>query len=184
MGVLGSIIIFLGLLGCAQLKTSLKTTETFTMKLTSPAFEHNGKIPGKYTCDGKNISPPLNIMDVPAPAKSLVLLMDDPDIPDTAKKNFNIDVWDHWVVFNIPPETKTIAEGKNPPGMPGRNTRGNNTYGGPCPPDREHRYFFKLYALDTQLNLPVGSTKAMVEQSMKGHIMAQATLMGRYERQK
>ena len=183
VGVLGSIIIFLVLLGCTQPKTFLKTSKE-TMKLTSPAFEHNGKIPSEYTCDGKNISPPLNIIDVPAPAKSLVLLMDDPDIPDAAKKSFNVEVWDHWVVFNIPPETITIAEEKNPPGILGRNTGGNNAYGGPCPPDREHRYFFKLYALDTRLNLPEGSTKTAVEREMGGHIMAQATLMGRYERQK
>src|SRR3989344_6812742 len=116
------------------------------MKLTSPAFEDNGKIPSKYTCDDQNINPRLFISDVPDDAKTLVLIMDDPDIPETAKKSFNVSVWDHWVVFNIPPGTKAVSEGRNPPGVIGRNTRGNNTYGGPCPPDREHRYFFKLYA--------------------------------------
>lgn len=154
------------------------------MKITSPAFTEGAKIPSKYTCDGKNISPPLNISEVPQEAASLVLFMDDPDIPDFVKQKFRIQVWDHWVVFNIAPETREIPEGKNPPGHLGRNTGGNNSYGGPCPPDREHRYFFKLYALDTELDLPEGTTKAEVEKAMKNHIVAEAKLMGRYERVK
>ncbi|MBI2102709.1 YbhB/YbcL family Raf kinase inhibitor-like protein [Candidatus Woesearchaeota archaeon] len=154
------------------------------MKLTSPAFEANGEIPSKYTCDGSNISIPLTFEDVPKNAKSLVLIMDDPDIPEVAKRNFNIDVWDHWIVFNIPAETTEIPEGKMRAGVLGKNTRGNNTYGGPCPPDREHRYFFKLYALDTMLNLKEGATKKDVEMAMEGHIVARAELMGRYERKK
>ena len=158
--------------------------EVSTMKLTSPAFTEGGKIPSKYTCDGQNINPSLTIADVPAKAKSLTLLMDDPDIPEIAKKSFNVSVWDHWVVFNIPPGTKAVPEGKNPQGILGKNTRGNNTYGGPCPPDREHRYFFKLYALDSELKLPQGSSKAEVEKAMQGHVLAEAMLMGRYERKK
>ncbi len=154
------------------------------MKLTSSAFNHNGKIPSKYTCDGQNINLPLTIIDVPVNAKSLVLLMDDPDIPDIAKKNFNVDVWDHWMMFNIPPTLRTIKEGENPPGILGKNTRGNNAYGGPCPPDREHRYFFKLYALDTMPDLPEGATKADVGRAMEGCILAKAELMGRYEKVK
>ncbi|MDO8511102.1 MAG: YbhB/YbcL family Raf kinase inhibitor-like protein [Nanoarchaeota archaeon] len=152
------------------------------MKLTSSAFAEGGKIPSKYTCDGANTNPPLTFSDVPAKAKSLVLIMDDPDIPDFAKEKFKVQVWDHWVVFNIPPETKEVSEGKNPSGVLGRNTGGKNAYGGPCPPDREHRYFFKLYALDTELPLPEGSTKAEVEKAMKNHILTEAKLMGRYER--
>ena len=154
------------------------------MKLTSSAFTEGGKIPSKYTCDGANINPPLSISDVPAKAKSLVLIMDDPDIPEFVKQKFGIQVWDHWTVFNIPSGTKEIAEGKNPPGVLGKNTGGKNAYGGPCPPDKEHRYFFKLYALDTELGLPEGSTKAEVEAAMKGYIIARAELMGRYERVK
>ncbi len=154
------------------------------MKLTSPAFVEGGKIPSKYTCDGQNVNPPLVFSDVPAKAKSLVLIMDDPDIPDFVKQKFSIQVWDHWVVFNIPPETKEVAEGKDPQGRLGKNTGGKNAYGGPCPPDREHRYFFKLYALNTGLSLQEGSTKAEVEAAMKGHILARAELMGRYEREK
>lgn len=152
------------------------------MKLTSPTFTDGGKIPSLYTCDGQNISPPLKISDIPAGAKSLVLIMDDPDIPDFAKEKFHIEIWDHWVVFNIPPETIEIKEGKNPQGVMGRNTRGNNSYGGPCPPDKEHRYFFKLYALDTMLSLKEGASKAEVEKAMERHILEKAQLMGRYER--
>ena len=154
------------------------------MKIESTAFGHEGKIPSQYTCDGSNINPPLTISDVPKNTKSLVLLMDDPDIPDLVKEKFNIQVWDHWVVFNIPPNVKEIAENKTPPGEIGKNSRGVNAYGGPCPPDREHRYFFKLYALDCELSLPEGSSKAEVEKAMKNNIIAEAQLMGRYERMK
>ncbi len=154
------------------------------MKLTSPVFTEGGKIPSKYTCDGENINPALTITDVPVEATSLVLIMDDPDIPDFVKQKNNIEVWDHWIVWNIPPSTKNIPEGKNPLGVVGRNSRGNNTYGGPCPPDREHRYFFKLYALDTELKLTESSTKVDVEAAMEGHLVAEAKLMGRYERVK
>ncbi len=150
------------------------------MKLTSPVFEHNGKIPSIYTCDGQNINPPLTIADVPANSKSLVLIMDDPDIPSFVKEKFNIQVWDHWIVFNILPDTKEIVEGKNPLGVLGKNTGGKNAYGSPCPPDREHRYFLKLYALDTMLDLKEGATKAEVEIAMEGHIVARVELVGRY----
>ncbi len=149
------------------------------MKLTSAAFENNTIIPLKYTCDGENINPPLSFSDIPEKTKSLVLIMDDPDAMQVAGK-----VWDHWIVFNIPPITREVAEGKNPPGKLGKNSRNNLTYGGPCPPDRVHRYFFKLHALDTGLSLPEGSSKADVETAMKGHILARAELMGRYERKK
>jgi len=153
------------------------------MKLISPAFKNGEIIPSKYTCDGEGVSPPLVIADVPAGAKSLVLIMDDPDIPEAAKKSFNVEVWDHWVMFNIPPTITEIAEGKNPAGVLGKNTRGDFAYGGPCPPDREHRYFFKLYALDIMLNLPGGSTKTEVEKAMNGHALETAELMCRYARQ-
>ncbi len=149
------------------------------MNLTSSAFANSGTIPPKYTCDSANINPPLTISDVPEGTKSLVLIMDDPDAVEPAGK-----VWDHWIVWNIPPITRDISEGKNPPGKLGKNSRGNNAYGGPCPPDRVHRYFFKLYALNAGLQLPEGSTKAEVEEAMKSHILARAELMGRYERAK
>ncbi len=158
--------------------------EVMIMKLTSPVFNEGGKIPSKFTCDGQNINPSLTFSGVPAKAKSLVLIMDDPDIPGFVKEKFGIQVWDHWVVFNIQPTTTEIPEAKNPPGILGKNTGGKNTYGGPCPPDREHHYFFKLYALDMELDLPEGATKAEVEKAMVGHILAEAKLMGRYERVK
>ncbi len=166
----------------AAAKINISLFYKFSMKLTSSAFKEGSAIPSKYTCDGPGINPPLEIFDVPAQAKSLVMLMDDPDIPEAAKKNFNVKVWDHWVVFNIPSDTKNIAEGENPVGLLGKNTRGNLAYGGPCPPDREHRYFFKLYALDIMLNLTGGSAKSEVERAMQGHVLQTAELMGRYAR--
>ena len=104
--------------------------------------------------------------------------MDDPDAVKPAGK-----VWDHWIVFNIPPETKEIPEAQEPQGIHGKGTSGNLNYRGPCPPDAEHKYFFKLYALDTNFDLPQGSEKKEVEEAMKGHIIEQTQLIGRYERQ-
>ena len=149
------------------------------MKLTSTAFGHQEKIPSKYTCDGANISPPLSISDVPSQAKSLVLIMDDPDVPKRLRKD---GMWDHWVVFNIPASLTEIKEGEEPEGTHGIGTSNNLDYNGPCPPDREHRYFFKLYALDTELKLPEQAKKQQVEKAMEGHVLAKTELMGRYER--
>ena len=103
-------------------------------------------MPSRYTCDGQNISPPLTVSEVPEDARSLVLIMDDPDIPDFVKEKYGIQIWDHWIVFNIASTIKEISEGQNPAGILGKNTRGSNAYSGPCPPDAEHRYFFKLLA--------------------------------------
>ncbi len=149
------------------------------MKLTSTAFGHQEKIPSKYTCDGANISPPLSISDVPSQAKSLVLIMDDPDVPKRLRKD---GMWDHWVVFNIPASLTEIKEGEEPEGTHGIGTSNNLDYNGPCPPDREHRYFFKLYALDTELKLPEKVKKQQVEKAIEGHVLAKTELMGRYER--
>jgi len=149
------------------------------MKLTSPSFGQGGKIPSKHTCDAQDISPELHISDVPPAAKSLVLILDDPDVPKEVRREC---MWDHWVIFNIPPSTRLIEENKEPPGTLGKNTWGNLKYQGPCPPDREHRYFFKLYALDKLLNLHKGATKNEVEAAMRGHILAHTELMARYER--
>lgn len=150
------------------------------MKLTSPAFENNGKIPPQYTCDGKNVNPPLTISEVPSQAQTLVLIMDDPDVPKRLRAD---GMWDHWVIFNIPVTVSEIKEGEEPPGVHGVGTSNNLDYFGPCPPDREHRYFFRLYALDTSLNLPEKATKQEVLRAIEGHILAQSVLMGRYERQ-
>ncbi|MEX1297983.1 MAG: YbhB/YbcL family Raf kinase inhibitor-like protein, partial [Desulfotignum sp.] len=149
------------------------------MKLTSTAFNQGERIPSIYTCDGDNINPPLEITGVPHEAQSLVLIMDDPDVPKSLRED---GMWDHWVVFNIPPDTRTIEENTEPEGTPGIGTNEETGYFGPCPPDREHRYFFKLFALDTRLDLPEKSTKALVEEAMAGHVLFHAELMGTYER--
>lgn len=151
------------------------------MKLTSPAFKEKGIIPSLYTCEGKNINPPLEISDVPHNAKSLVLLSDDPDVPRHIRADGNFD---HWVIFNMPPTTRHIAENATPPGVQGKNSKGKSEYFGPCPPDGQHRYFFKLYALDTMLALHAGVTKKEVEHAMEGHILAQTELMAFYEKGK
>ncbi len=151
------------------------------MKLTTAAFKEGGIIPSVYTCEGKNINPPLEISGAPPQAKCLVLIMDDPDVPKSLRPE---GMYDHWVVFNMPPNTHKIGEHSTPPGVQGKNTAGKNQYIGPCPPDREHRYFFKLYALDKLLELPPGATKKEVEKAMHGHTIAQCQLMGRYEKGK
>ncbi|MCA9914742.1 MAG: YbhB/YbcL family Raf kinase inhibitor-like protein, partial [Anaerolineae bacterium] len=127
------------------------------------------------------VSPALEISGVPEGAKALVLIMDDPDVPTRLRED---GMWDHWVVFNIPPETDRIKEATEPEGTHGKGTGGNFEYYGPCPPDRQHRYFFKLYALDAKLKLPEGASKKDVEQAMQGHILEQTELMGLYERQR
>ena len=150
------------------------------MKITSPVFKHNQSIPAKYTCDGENINPPLFISDAPENTKSLVLIMEDPDVP----KNIRPDgMWDHWLVWDMPPATAEILEGREPQGMMGKNSGGEKGYAGPCPPDREHRYFFKLVALDlASLALPDSASKAELKKAMEGHVLAEAHLIGRYQR--
>ena len=157
------------------------------LTLTSSAFEHNGKIPAKYTCDDENINPPLVINGVPEGAQSLVLIMDDPDIPQQFKDDRGTDSFDHWPVFNISPDTVKISENTEPEGTAGLNGRGESGYIGPCPPSEfeptEHRYFFKLFALDITLSLKDSATKADVEKAIDGHILEQTELIGLYERQ-
>ncbi|MBU1202785.1 YbhB/YbcL family Raf kinase inhibitor-like protein [Patescibacteria group bacterium] len=148
------------------------------MKIISPAFGHMTSMPAKYTCDGKNINPPLEFVDVPQEAKSLTLIMDDPDALKPAGR-----VWDHWLVWNMPSVTRVIAENTQPAGVVGPNTRGNHAYRGPCPPDGEHRYIFKLYALDVELDIDGESNKHELESAMSGHILAQAELIGLYNRE-
>jgi Raf kinase inhibitor-like YbhB/YbcL family protein len=141
------------------------------MKLTSPVFQHEASMPSEYTCDGADKIPPLEISDIPQETKSLAVVMDDPDAP--------MGTWDHWIVWNIPPTNKID---KQPQGVGGKNSWGRLDYGGPCPPSGTHRYFFKVYALDTMLDLPEGSAKSALMQAMEGHIIAQAELMGKYQR--
>ena len=150
------------------------------MEITSPAFTNNARIPSRYTCQGEDISPPLRVEGVPDGARSLVLLVDDPDAPDPDAPKM---VWDHWVVWNIPPETTLIDEGGLPAGsLEGRNSWRRNDYGGPCPPVGTHRYFFKLYALDTTLDLPASATKADVEAAIEASVLDQAQLIGLYSK--
>jgi Raf kinase inhibitor-like YbhB/YbcL family protein len=145
------------------------------LKISSSVFENNGNIPQKYTCDGKDVNPPLRIENVPPAAKSLVLIVDDPDAPG--------GMWVHWVVWNIDPKTGEIKENTVPKGaLQGINDFRKHDYGGPCPPSGTHRYFFKLYALDSLLNLSTNSRKTDIEKAMKGHIVAQAEIIGLYRR--
>ena len=154
------------------------------LTLTSSAFPNGGMIPAKYTCDGdRTLSPPLTIAGVPKGAKSLVLIMDDPDVPKQLRPE---GVFDHWVVFNIPPDTTSIGEGGPVPGISGANGRGDAAYTGPCPPPEyepsEHRYIFKLYALDSLLSLGTGATKKEVLDALASVRIEEAELVGRYSR--
>jgi Raf kinase inhibitor-like YbhB/YbcL family protein len=152
------------------------------MEIRSAAFDEGGEIPSRYTCQGKDLSPPLNWSGVPAEAKSLVLIVDDPDAPDpTAPKM----TWVHWVLYNLPADAVGLPEAAQtlPPGtLDGLNDWGRTGYGGPCPPIGRHRYFHKLYALDTVLDDLGRPTKADLERAMAGHILAQARLMGTYQK--
>ena len=153
-----------------------------TMTITSSAFTSNGAILKKYTCDGTDINPPLTISGVPAKTKSLVLIVDDPDAPDPAAPK---RVWAHWILWNIDPTTTTIPEGSIPKGASeGITSFGKPGYGGPCPPSGIHRYFFKLYALDTTLSFALPPQKSVLEAAMEGHTLGHAELIGLYERGK
>jgi hypothetical protein len=153
------------------------------LTLTSPAFKPGAAMPSQYTCEGDDISPPLAWDGVPAGTKSLALIIDDPDAPDPKAPR---RVWVHWVVFNLPADAKGVAEGAGKRGLPKGTQTGVNdfktpTYNGPCPPIGRHRYFHKLYALDTTLDLS-HPTKADVERAMQGHVLAQAELIGTYQK--
>jgi len=150
------------------------------IKITSSAFKNDGLIPSKYTCDGEDISPPLQ-WEAPQGAKSIALICDDPDAP--------MGTFVHWVLFNLPADVKELAE-KVPVSrtLPngaahGITDFGRIGYGGPCPPSGTHRYFFKIYALDTKLDLPAGAHKSQLLKAMEGHILAQGQLVGKYKRQ-
>jgi Raf kinase inhibitor-like YbhB/YbcL family protein len=151
------------------------------LSISSPAFEEGGKIPSKYTCDADNVSPEIRIEGVPEGTVSFVLVMDDPDIPDTVKQARGIEKFDHWAVYNIGADTTVLAEGKSV-GTGAVNSTGKTSYTGPCPPDREHRYFFRLYALSGTLNFIQAPTLDELETAARGMMIESATLMGRYER--
>jgi Raf kinase inhibitor-like YbhB/YbcL family protein len=147
------------------------------MKITSSAFQEDGNIPSKFTCDGADTSPPLHIEGVSEGAKSLVLIVDDPDAP--------VGLFTHWIAWNIDPKSSEVAEG-NPPAkaVQGKNDFGKSGYGGPCPPGGTHRYFFRIYALDRELDLAAGSKRKQLENAMRGHVVGEGQLMGKYSRRK
>ena len=157
-----------------------------SFKLSSPAFDHNEMMPALYTCEGPNISPPLEWAAPPAGTKSLVLIVDDPDAPDPEAPKMT---WVHWVLYNLPPVAGVLAEGVPDRDLPlgtliGTNDRKNAGYNGPCPPIGTHRYFHKIYALDTVLPDMGNTTKAEVVEKMKGHVLAQSEIVGLYVLQK
>jgi len=145
-------------------------TDTY-LRILSPAFRNGEDIPSKYTCDGENVNPPLEIKGLPRQTKTVAIIVEDPDTGH--------GVFDHWLVWNIRPN-EAVKE-NDVPGVYGRNGFGKNGYGGPCPPTGKHRYFFHVYALDTELNLPPGSSKKDMQDAMQGHILAKAELMGLYQ---
>ena len=150
------------------------------MQLTSTAFTEGGAIPTQHTCEGADRSPPLAWHGVPTNARSLALVVDDPDAPDPAAPK---RVWVHWVVYDLPPGDGGVAEGATPAGArPGTNDWHKPAYGGPCPPIGRHRYFFKLYALDVTLGDRGPLTKAELLKAIDGHVIAEAVLMGTYQK--
>ena len=155
-----------------------------TPSIQSKSFRHNEMIPARYTCDGQDISPPLQWSGIPTESKSLVLIVDDPDAPDPAAPKMT---WVHWVLYNIPVDTPGLEENISSASLPegtkeGINDWGRKGYGGPCPPIGRHRYFFKIYALDTVLTDLQQPTKKQVEEAIAGHILAKAELVGMYQR--
>jgi len=162
----------------------LHAEEKMTLTLRSTAFTNGGEIPSKYTCEGEDISPPLEWEGVPEKTRSLVLIIDDPDAPDPEAPRMT---WVHWVLYNIPPDSSGLPEDVTPvdlsPGTEeGLNDWKRSGYGGPCPPVGRHRYFHKLYALDTILKEMGRPTKAKVEAAMRGHVIAKTELVGTYEK--
>ena len=166
------------------LDDSAQPISSMTIKITSTAFQQGGPIPAKYTCEGQDVSPPLAWSDVPATAKSIALIVDDPDAPDPAKPQ---RVYVHWVVYNIPISAAALLENASKSGLPkgavqGKNDWGKPVYGGPCPPIGRHRYFFKIHALDTSLTGLSSPSKADLEKAMKGYVVDSGELMGTYQK--
>lgn len=181
MTVLRYAIILIALIFCVQVYAG-QNEEDISMKIvvTSSAFKEGEMIPAKYTCDGEDMSPPLGWSGIPQEAKSVAMISDDPDAP--------MGTWVHWVIYNMPfdlnglpenvPQKETLENGTTQ----GINDSRQTGYGGPCPPSGVHRYYFKIYALDTKLSLSPKATKKDLENAMKGHILAEGQLMGRYKR--
>ena len=159
--------------GCANQAKKTAQKGDAKMEITSPEFKHNGFIPKKFTCQGEDINPALEIKNIPKGTNSLALIVDDPDAP--------MGTWVHWVVFDIPVVDKIKED--SVPGKQGVNDSGKRNYGGPCPPSGTHRYFFKIYAFDSKLNLNEGISKEDMEDAMEGHILGEAELIGLYKKQ-
>ena len=181
LGTLVALFMFVCLVqGNEKAYGNVKGGKKMAITITSSAFSEEGMIPRQYTCDGEDISPPLKWAGIPEGTKSLALICDDPDAP--------VGTWVHWVIFNIPPEAEGLpANIASKETIEGGAKHGINDfrkfgYGGPCPPGGTHRYFFKLYALDTEIALDPGITKAQLLKAMEGHILAEGQLMGRYKR--
>ena len=179
LGALAPAAVLLAVAACSGddvgsvIEATPQASEGSGMRLTSSSFEPGAGIPRRFTCDGLDISPPLELQDIPDGTVSLVLVMDDPDAPG--------GTWDHWVAYDIP-VSDVIEEAVGKLGVAGRNSWGRQDYGGPCPPRGTHRYVFAVYALDTTLGLPTGAEKAKVLEAIEGHVLAEAHLMGRYAR--
>lgn len=172
MNIKGSVILSIAIFILLGLVTGVQAKREESMKITSPEFKNNGYIPKKFTCEGEDVNPRLIIEDIPEDTKSLTLIVDDPDAP--------MGTWVHWVVFDIPVVSK--IEEDSVPGKLGITNSGKREYHGPCPPSGTHRYFFKIYAVDTVLNLSEGISKGALEKTMQGHILDQAQLIGLYQK--
>jgi Raf kinase inhibitor-like YbhB/YbcL family protein len=171
-----TIILAMALLLTPVPRTKAPSVPVSAMKLTTKAFSELRPIPERFTADGENVNPPLAIRGVPRAAKTLVLIVDDPDAP--------MGTWNHWLVWNISPGTTVIKEDSVPRGaVVGQNDSGTAKYVGPSPPRGTHRYSFRLYALDQKLNLPPGADRDALDQALQGHVIAKAELLGRYARE-
>lgn len=179
--VIMPVLLFYSCKGREQAISEAAEGEKMEIKITSSAFAEDGLIPSKYTCDGSGISPPLQWELVPEGTKGIALISDDPDAP--------VGTWVHWVIFGLPAETRELEEDIPPDEIlpngakQGTNDFGRIGYGGPCPPSGTHRYFFKIYALNTELDLAAGATKSDLLNAMEGHILGQGQLIGKYKRQ-
>jgi hypothetical protein len=167
--------------------TDPKRNQKMTLRLTSSAFVDGAEIPSRFTCEGDDVSPPLSWSTTPPGARSLALIVDDPDAPDPAAPRMT---WVHWVLYNLAPDAGGLPEGVPATTPPAGASHGQNDwhrpgYNGPCPPIGRHRYFFKIYALDRVLSLaPAKATKTALEAAMRGHVLAEATLVGTYQKRR
>ena len=184
LNIFFALVIIAVVLTDVQVDSATQEGRSMSLTLISPAFRHNDKIPARHTCDDQDLSPALSWSGVPPKAKSLVLIVDDPDAPDPAAPRMT---WVHWLLYNLPPDTTGMPEGVMSKNLPKGTHEGVNDwkrtgYSGPCPPIGQHRYFHKLYALDTLLPDLDRPIKAKLEKAMQGHILAQTELMGVYQR--